>query len=370
VSCWTLPCGAAPGAALLQWTPQLKDATYAALRTLGNACRQVKVRAFLSEQREQAPGAQGRRLKTWAASIGFSMMQPYWHLDNVKAARALLRMRFDMCPTEDFVRSRPSGEASKQLARLSNPGDRACYNCDDNVVGVKGVFWCEDQSHVLCDCSNPLLKALRRRFRDALERILGDDRAVALAVAAGCGGHLPDLDNHSAMLTFMRMCISVGNPSVLAAVPVAPPPPLALLLHGTRAAMAANATLRAAAARARIDVPRHGYDHAAAAHAAAWGRALTMQWCGILREPRRVESPAQSPGGLLAALVASHSQRVFDTRAALVLLRQSGRVDKFCRRERDPPAEVAALVRLRAAVHVDAGHGVGGVVPAAAHTCI
>ena len=352
-SCWLLPCGTGLDSALAQWTPQLKEATYAALRTLGNERRQSKVRCFLAEQREQKADEQGRQLRTWATSIGFSYLQPYWHLANVRNARRLLRLRFDMCPTEDSVRRKPivvvgSDGITREHPRLDNPGDRSCYNCHDRVRSdVPNVVWNETQEHVLCDCSHSHLVSLRSRFRAEATALFGDARSVALARAAGCSAVAPDLTNGTALLTVMRLCISVGATPITTAVPVPARP--------ARAASHVSAHHAEAAARRICDAPRHVHDYRAAANAAAWSFALMADWCDVVRDPRRTEFIEATPGYRLAALAASHAQRVFDTRASL--LGAATTRDMYQRRLRDPSRQVAAVVRPRPAVSVGGGAG-------------
>jgi hypothetical protein len=352
-SCWQLPCGTGLDAALTQWTPQLKEATYAALRTLGNECRQAKVRVFLAEQREQKADEQGHQLRTWAASIGFSYLQPYWHLANVRNARRLARMRFDMCPTEDSVRRKPttvvgSDGVTREHPRLDNPGDRSCYNCHDRVRSdVPNVFWNETQEHVLCDCTHPHLVSLRDRFRAEATALFGEARSMALARAAGCSAAAPDLTNITALLTVMRLCISVGAAPITSAVPVPARP--------ARVAARVSPHHAEAAARRICDAPRHTHDHRAAANAAAWSFALMADWCNVVRDPRRTELIEATPGYRLAALAANHAQRVFDTRASL--LGAAATRDTYQRRLRDPSRQVAAVVRPRPAVRVDRSDG-------------
>lgn len=351
VSCWQLPAGTLAGSALCTWTPQLKEATYCALRTLGNACRQTKVRAFLAEKRTLVEGAEhGDRLRMWASSIGFSFMQPYFHLDDVKAARRLAEMRFDRCPTEDFLRHRPfygGADGKTLLPRLQNPGDRTCYVCDGSVEAhTPHVNWNDDLPHALLDCANPRVVSLRNEFQAAATGILSETHSRELAARAGCdAGHPPDLSNKSALFTVMRLCIGVGVEFKVAALP-----PL------SRVGMPRAAALkRELAARRVCDAPRHQHDHAAARGAAAYVQALTHDWCDIMREPRRQEIPSQSPGARLALLSARFAKRLFDTRAAL--LAHSSRAPGFLGRVRDPPAAIAGLFRPRAAVRVDAPIG-------------
>ena len=225
-SCWLLPAGVALSAALESWSPQLKDATYASLRTLGNACRLRKVRAFLGEQLEQKSDEHGRRLRTWASSIGFSYLQAYWHLDDVRAARCLLRMRFDMCPTEDYLRRKPIGVAPHALQRLPNPGDRSCYCCRDTVLPGTPVYWNETQAHVLRECSHPRLLALRTRFVGDATALFAETDTLAVVRAARLTTAAPDLLDMTALLTVMRLCIGVGDAPII--TPVLYPCPCAL----------------------------------------------------------------------------------------------------------------------------------------------
>jgi hypothetical protein len=361
-SCWLLPEGVALSAALESWTPQLKDATYASLRTLGNACRLRKVRAFLGEQLEQKPDECGHRLRTWASSIGFSYLQAYWHLDDVRSARCLLRMRFDMCPTEDYLRHRPIGVAPNALQRLPNPGDRSCYCCRDTVLPGTPVYWNETQAHVLRECSHPRLVALRARFVADATALFAETGTLAVVRAVRLGTAAPDLCNMTALLTVMRLCIGVGD------APVTTPVPVLVRLARAAAQPLSAATLAhqaIASARRICDAPRFAHDHAVAAQTAAWSAALMADWCDAVREPRRTGPIELTPGFRLAALVARYAQRVFDTRASLL---NDERADEYRQRSRDPAPSVASLVRPRPAVSVarrTAADAVAAAVPAA-----
>ena len=354
-SCWLFPVGTELCSTLSQWTLQLKEATYASLRTLGNACRQVKVKCFLARQREQTHDGAGHQLRTWASSVGFSYMQPYWHLPDLRVARRLLRMRFDMCPTEDYIRRKPTvvidcDRRTWEHQRLDNPGDRSCYCCHDRVLpDVPNVFWNETQSHVLIDCTNQHLMLLRERFRAEATSLFGEAYSSVIARGAGCSMPAPDLSNATALLTVMRLCIGVGGAPIMTPVPVQSRP------SRSAAQMSASTRSRCAEAAARriCDAPRHVHDQRAAENAAAWSSALLADWCDVIRDPRRTEPISTTPGFRLAMLAARHAQRVFDTRASL--LGSEELRDSYQRRLRDPSRQVAAVVRPRPAVCVDGG---------------
>ena len=345
-SCWLLPEGVALSVALERWTPQLKDATYASLRTLGNACRLLKVRAFLNEQLEQKADEHGHRLRTWASSIGFSFLQAYWHLDDVRAARCLLRMRFDMCPTEDYLRRRPIGVKPNVLQRLPNPGDRSCYCCRDMVLPGTSVYWNETQAHVLRECSHPRLVSLRERFVADANALFAETGTLAVVHASRHAAAAPDLRNMTALLTVMRLCIGVGDMPITTLVSAPARPARAAAQPLSAATLAHQAT---ATARRMCDAPRYAHDHSVAAHTAAWSAALMDDWCDAVREPRRTGPIEATPGFRLAALVARYAQRVFDTRASLL---NDERADEYRRRSRDPAPSVVSLVRPRPAVSV------------------
>jgi len=314
-SCWLLPAGVALSAALESWSPQLKDATYASLRTLGNACRLRKVRAFLGEQLEQKSDEHGRRLRTWASSIGFSYLQAYWHLDDVRAARCLLRMRFDMGPPEDYLRRKPIGVAPHALQRLPNPGDRSCYCCRDTVLPGTPVYWNETQAHVLRECSHPRLVALRTRFVGDATALFAETDTLAVVRAARLTTAAPDLLDMTALLTVMRLCIGVGDAPIITPVPV----PVRLARAAAQPLSAATLAHQAVAtARRMCDSPRFAHDHGVAVRTAAWSAALMADWCDAVREPRRTGPIEATPGFRLAALVARYVQHVFDTRASLL----------------------------------------------------
>ena len=112
------------------------------------------------------------------------------------------------------IRSEPVGKRKKSIRRPSNSVLFA------TIVCAATCRWNETQEHVLCDCTESHLVSLRDRFRAEATALFGEARSVALARAAGCSAVAPDLTNVTALLTVMRLCISVGAEPITTTVPV------------------------------------------------------------------------------------------------------------------------------------------------------
>ena len=319
VTCWLMPPGTDAATVLSTWSPQHKEACYTELRRLGNQYRQRHVRLFLSDQIYQ-----NTRLRMWATTLSGSFEQPYWRLADINLARRLLTLRFDMCPTEDYVRCRPS----KGLPALGTPNGRACYLCDC-IDGVPGIYWPETLVHVLLRCTCPELVALRATLRHDLEALSVELETDHVATQAGVAR--PSFQLDTALLTAMQLCIGVGPGSILVPNPIAP------LCHVGRAVTRAVALQRATSRR---DAPQFARDIPIAKATADWIRALTDDWCDILRNVRRRDNPLTSPGCRLANMVARHAVAVFSTRRKL--LRASA---GYAARVRDPSAPPPLLPR-------------------------
>lgn len=291
VTCWPMPAGTAASSVLTTWSPQHKEACHAELRRLGNRHRQRHVRLFLAAQIRH-----DTRLRTWATTIQGSFEQPYWRLTNVNLARRLLALRFDMCPTEDFVRCRPSNN----LPAVPHPNGRACYLCDP-IDGQPGIYWPETLAHVLLRCACPALVQLREALRGELEALAIEPVTTRLADAAGV--QRPSFQHETALLTAMQLCIGAGPGPILSPAPVGP---------------SMNRPTTRAAARERAmdqrDAPQFVRIIPVAISTARWIRALTDDWCDIYRDVRRRDNPLQSPGCRLANLVARYAVAVFAAR--------------------------------------------------------
>ena len=307
VAAWYLPDGTSWASALQHWTPALKTSTYVALRQRGNHYRNALVQAFL---REQING--DKRLKPWALSVTGSIMQPYWHLDNVQLARWLLKARLDMCPTEHFVRS--------FHRRLEDRALRACYCCGRVRASTPDVYWPETLPHVVLHCGHPHLVRLRDAFRTELQNFATHtDVAKLLAKVTTGTPATPDFHNDNDVFSVFQLCTGAG-PTGLSALQADP-------LLGAASKHADAVTLRA--------WPQYLRNNMRAQLTVAWMRPLFDDWLAILRDPRRLELPHQSPGYRLALLVARHVQRIFSARGAI--LSTQPLATAFKRRDRNPP---------------------------------
>ena len=266
---------------------------------------------FLQEQLDQ-----GTRLRRWASTVRGSFPQPYLHLADVKAARRFLRLRLDVLPTEDNVRSRPHYKGvERALDRIDNEYRRACYNCAAIDDEVPDVFWPESLEHVLLCCNHAALSDLRDTAREELRDIANDTRAMRLAHESGAA--VPRfLDGEdTALLVALQLRIGVGpQPAVRVPVPLAP-------------------------AAVRRDGPQFRYDPVEASATAAWVNALTSDWCDVHRCPQRNDNLYDHPGGRLCLAVARHAVAVFATRRRALKANP-----EFAVRSRDPLGTAASAV--------------------------
>jgi hypothetical protein len=307
-SAWYLPDGTSWASALKHWTPALKTATYVALRQRGNYYRNTLVQAFL---REQING--NKRLKPWALSVSGSIMQPYWHLDNSELARWLLKARLDMCSTEHYIRS--------FHRRIDDRVLRACYCCGRIRADTPNVYWPETLPHVVLYCGHHSLVRLRNAFRTDLLNFSTQPDVVKLLAKVTTGTPTtPDfINNNNDVFTAFQLCTGVG-PVGLSALQADP-------LLGTANKNADAATLRA--------WPQHLRNNMRTQLTVAWMRPLFDDWLAILRDPRRLELPHQSPGYRLALLVARHVRSIFSARSTILSTQPLAAA--FKRRDRNPP---------------------------------
>ena len=310
---WRLPAGATANGALTMWTEQLKLACHTELRRIGNLGRQLQVRQFLAQQ-----VGKNTRLRFWASGTESSFEQPYWRLADVVLARRLLALRFDMCPTEDYLRFR----AHQGLQALPDRNERACYLCGC-IDGVPHIFWPDTLVHVLLRCTCPALVQLRVSVRRELQLLAAHPEAERLAGIAGVTS--PRFDNDSALLTALQLCIGRAGPG-----PILQPEPIGSMASRVTRAVAVQRAL------ARRNAPQLIRDIPVATATARWIRVLTDDWCNIYRDVRRRDNPSASPGCRLATLVARHAVAVFSVRRKL--LRSSV---EFATRVRDPKEPAA-----------------------------
>ena len=310
VTCWSLPLGTSRTAALTVWTEALQQATYAALRTRGNAYRDIAVQAFLTKMARE-----DKRLKPWAATLSGSWLQPYWHLEDARLARRILLARLDKAPTEDSLRTAPH-RGHRRIERCM----RACYLCDCIHPSEPSVFWPETLAHLCLLCDHVRLRKLRIAVRSELAAFAVSAATLQLTNTANVVA--PDFNDDSVLFTVLQLCTGTGSDYGGGGAQPLPLPP-------------------SAAAIARRASPQFKRDSVRARSAIAWMRPLFDDWLAILREPRRPERPQQSPGHRLSVLVARHLNSLFDTRRTLLAAPQ--RAPSFTGRTRDPVS--ASLVQ-------------------------
>ena len=91
------------GTLLGQLSEPLRLAYHAAIRKEANKCRRVLVRSAALPLIEQDHHLQG-----WASMCGyFSFMPPYWHVHDIAASRAMLRVRLNVAWNEGAMRMKP-----------------------------------------------------------------------------------------------------------------------------------------------------------------------------------------------------------------------------------------------------------------------
>ena len=107
----------------------------------------------------------------------------------------------------------------------------------------------------------------------------------------------------------MQLCIGMGPGPIMASDPIDPP---------CQAGRSVTRGVALQRATARRDAPQFARNIPMAKATADWTRALTNDWCDILRDVRRRDNPFESPGCRLANLVARHAVAVFGTRRRLL----------------------------------------------------
>ena len=103
----------------------------------------------------------------------FSFMPPYWHVHDIAAARAMLRIRLNVAWNEGAVRMKPAmfKRSCKRkegcYERIHDIWRRACYLCDA-IYGQSGIFESESLYHMLIECPHEALKGWRRDLKKAV----------------------------------------------------------------------------------------------------------------------------------------------------------------------------------------------------------
>lgn len=313
-----------PYAAVSTWSIPLKNSLFASLRKRGNIARGKIVADQLAYWKANARA--GRTFVMWKAS---SYLEPYWFIDDIVAARRLLRARFDQWGDEYSFRRAVHGN----LPRLQRE-QRACYLCDS------GTWMPESLEHLLLKCQHPELVSLRARMRSDLEKIFetctqllemeATDLAYAKAEAAqrsgldsdslimdpdtaaivaieAVRGSTPDLERDDTLLTVLMCCTAGGS-----------------TLHRSHPAN------DCASIEERRRRPEIALCDGQIRQTAAWLRPLASDWQRAVATGSTYSARAILSRRFLIS-VASHSQRLFSLRRKL--LQEN---DEFKCRSRDP----------------------------------
>jgi hypothetical protein len=199
----------------------------------------------------------------------------------------------------------------RDLKRISERCERACYTCDGIA---SGVYWPDTFVHVCLRCNHPRLARLRAALREQLAALANDARALKLTHGVN-DGEAPDFDDDSTFYTVLQLCTGVGPSDGFQLLQADPLP-------------------ASASAIARRAAPQLRRDQGLARVTVAWMQCLFHDWLGVSRDPARFdERPQDTPGYRLALLVARHIKSVFDARRSF-LSRSAG----FLARDRDDPA--------------------------------
>ena len=317
VSCWDLPDTADYATVFSSWTPPLRAACFAALKRRGNARRQLLAATLLSGE---ATAASSHR--RYVAIKRASYLETYWHLQDVEAARRLLRVRLDNAAVRDVVLR--NGRGNRGDVRVADRVLRACYCCPA-IQGQTGIYHPETIDHVLLHC--PAHQARRAAFMAAILSLAAEPATLAVATTATAPA--PPFDGEAsasatAWLAVMKLCTGVGPPTApapSAADTTAPPRPPPAPFGPLTAAQAVACATR--------DEPDLVWDAAAAAATALWVSTLTLDWAQSMRPPwldsalGREAAPqaaesGPTPGFRLATLVARYAKDVFHARRQLM----------------------------------------------------
>jgi len=299
------------GPILLQLSEPLRLANFAAIRRKANIYRRKLVKTFVGEQLHGNANPKG-----WAAIAGYSSFMPsYWYIDEVKAARLMLRARLHCACNElyqriKFIITKQCGDVEgRGVDRIDDSNARACYLCDA-VHGQDGVFMPESLHHMLIGCPHMGMVALRLKLKV--------DLGTLCAAEDGLRDRPIPWVSQSGLWSLMLLCTtsesvpqeirrSARRQERLTATEIRDQPPLIV----------------------REDV----------ISAVKWLSPLVEEWMDRRRQYHNVGDTAVLPGAKVVALVCAHMRAVFrEHRKAL-----EGNVD-YCRRSRDPPRAVVELV--------------------------
>ena len=194
-------------------------------------------------------------------------------------------------PNRGLLQNSASKSTRGAIPRLERH-QRACYLCAEIAPDR---FRPETLIHTvtLLLCDNGVYQRRRGRFVAAVR---------ALHVASQRAPLRPDLppaglnfDDNSVLFTILQLCTGVGsNYGLMQRLPVAPQ----LVANSVDPRLSPQFTRDSDLARRTIE----------------WYLPLLQDWMKILNDPRRPESPLDSPGCKLALLVARHVRDMFALR--------------------------------------------------------
>ena len=298
-----------------QLSEPLRLAYHAAIRKEANKRRRVLVKSAALPLLEHDHHLQG-----WASMCGyFSFMPPYWHVHDVAAARAMLRVRLNVAWNECAVRMKPAmpKRSCKQkegcYERIHDRWLRACYLCDA-IHGQSGIFESESLYHMLMECPHEALKDWRRDLRKAVVDLARLDETKLQAKS--CPGF-----NEAELWAVMMLCMSTDS------FPNHQPTPR---VNRPLEVRPESDDARREAEAIRMSKPIH--DKPVINNIVKWMRPLTFAWMGVLREYRGVGVAEAMPGARLTELVCKGMRKLFTLHRKLLKNNQ-----EYQGRTRDPP---------------------------------
>ena len=348
VNTWTVnACDVVQGKPLLsQWTEPLRLANHCAIRAIANKKRRSLVRAFTTAQKED-----DSYLAMWARMSGdFSFLPAYWHIHDVHAARAMLRIILNDGYNEEAVRrrtirtkaipSRPDVVVSDaRLPRIEDATLRACYLCGP-IADCVGIYYPETLFHTLMECAHPRMCVMREKLR-------ADISSLALSPAAlAISPNPPAVFDKSELWATMMLCSSTdGFPTRTVAIAevnqppplrrsgrVPPPPAIRRDGHPQFARLQADGRTQVTRLQAMaVRSARPVIDFQAMGVASNWLVRLLEHWTSSLRAYHTVGETECTPGSILATMVCEHMRRSFSEH------RNALRTDvEYAQRSRDP----------------------------------
>ncbi len=249
----------------------------------------------------------------------FSFMPPYWHVHDIAAARAMLRIRLNVAWNEGAVRMRPAmpKRSCKQkegcYERIRDRWRRACYLCDA-IYGQSGIFESESLYHMLIECPHEALEGWRMDLKKAVADLARLDETKVQAKSC------PEF-REPEMWAVMTLCMSIDS------FPDHQPTPRLNRPLGVRPE---SDDARRDAEAIRMSKPTH--DRLAINKIVKWMQPLTSAWMGMLREYRGVGVAEATPGAKLTEIVCKGMRKLFTLHRKLLKNNQ-----EYQGRTRDPP---------------------------------